>query len=348
MSDKINAEYLRYYERYGDPTPQLHSAYDSWLDDMSNRDDAQLVPFEFDLERYPEQSIYVPKIDACDTHPKIPDVLYYGGIHLIMARSLGALAYRRLLHQFKNQPVSMDDSSLLADRLVANREEGRNTMVVTSHFTFPELGYFKALRFQTNKDRPNIDKGGVLLSKLMTRQSYKGKEIVDYFSPSANIYFSYPKSASAEKHSVPTGAMMLGNALFMKSLKPDLERGGLELDAALTGKQIVSHRNENDELDYYEIPDIDLASAKLIEGFDDIVGATLIKSPATNRWEMRIGEVLDVQELLKTNSSAAIVDSIYDEIAISVEEITGKDVVYSKLAPKLGRLAVTQKNKMNN
>ena len=343
MSEMESGEYSKFYARWGDPTPELHGAYDSWLDDMSGREGAQFVPFEFDLQRHPEQSIYVPKIDACDTHPKVPDLLYYGGINVVMARSLGALAYCRLLQQFNHQPVSSDDSSMLKDRLIANQKEGKNTMAVTSHFTFPELGYFKALRFQTKKDRPNIDMGGVLLNKLMSRQTYKGKKIVDYFSPSANVYFSYPKSVSAEKHDVPKGATMLGNALFMKSLKPDLKKGGLEFDAALTGKQIILHRNETDEIDHYEIPAVDSASAKLIEGFDDIFGATLIKSPVSGRWEMEIGEVLDVQGLLKTNTSAEIVDSLYEEIAKSVETFTGKEVDYHKLAPRLGKTAITQR-----
>jgi hypothetical protein len=212
MSAELCNDYQRYHKRWGDPTPKLHSVYDSWLEDMSNREGAQLVPIEFDLERYPEQSIYVPKIDACDNHSEIRDALYYDGIDVFMARSLGSLAYHRLSDQLNNQSVSSDDTSLLTNRLIDNQKKGKNTMVVTSHFTFPELGYFKALRFQSKHDRPNINKGGVLLNKIMSRQSYDGKKVVDHFSPSANVYFSYPKSASAEKYGVPIGVTMLGNA----------------------------------------------------------------------------------------------------------------------------------------
>lgn len=348
MLDKLPADYSNFKKHYGDPTEELHGAYDSWLDDMASREGTQFVPFEFDLKRYPEQGIYEPKIDAHDPHSHMPDVLYYAGIKMKMVRSLGALAYLRLSDQLNHQPVSADDSSLLTQRLIANQHEGKNTMVVTSHFTFPELGYFKALRFLGKSDRPNIDLGGVLLNKLMTRQSYKGKKIVDHFTPAANVYFSYPKSTSAEKHGVPKGATMLGNALFMKVIKPDLKKGGLELDAALTGKQIVTRKDENGELDHYEIPEVDPSSAKLIEGFDDIFGATIIKSPVTGRFEMRIGDVLDIQELLKTNSTAEIVDSIYADIARSVERFTGKEVDYHELAPRLGKLATDMSGQDND
>ncbi len=342
MSEEFCNGYSRYYKRWGDPTPELHIAYDSWLEDMSNREGAQLVPVEFDLGRHPEQSIYVPKINAYDAHPEIPDALYYGGIDVFMARSLGSVAYSRLTDQLKNQSVSSHDTSSLTERLIASQKEGRNAMVVTSHFTFPELGFVRALIFQAKHDRPNIGKDGVVLGKIMSRLSLDNKKVVDHFSPSANVYFSYPKSASAEKHGVPIGATMLGNALFMKVLRPDLQKGGLELHAALTGKQIVPHHKENGELDHYEIPAIDPASAKLIESFDDIFGATIIKSPITDSWQMKIGEVLDVQELLKTNSSAEIVDSIYGEIARSIESFTGKEVEYHKLVQRIGKSAIKQ------
>ena len=340
MSEETNNMYERFFQRFGDPTVELHAAYDAWLKDQSSREGAKLVPFEFDLEAYPEQSVYVPKIDGCDKYPNVPDKLYYAGFKVKMMRSLGAFAYNRLLHEFRHQTVSPDDSSLLMDRLINNQKEGKNTMVVTSHFTFPELGYFKAIRFQGKHDRENISKGGVLLNKLMTRQSYKDEKLVDQFSPVANVYFSYPKSASAEKYGVPRGASMLGNGFFREALKADLKKGGLELDVALTGRQIITSRNGDGEIDHYEIPDIDPASVKLIESFDEIFGATLIMSPVTNRWEMGIGEVYDIKQMLKTNNSADIVDSVYSGIAKSVESFTRKDTIYSKLAPRLGKLAI--------
>lgn len=342
MSEVLHGEYEKFYRRWGDPTIELHSAYDSWLDDMSSREGAELVPFEFDLEKNPEQSIYVPKIDAKDPYPEAPDSAYYEAAKMKMINSVGDSAQSRLLEQLANQPISSDDSRLLIDRLIANRKQGRNTMIVTSHFTFTELGYFKVLRFLQEQDRQNINKSGILVSKLMTRQSYGGKKLVDQFRSMSNTYFSYPKSASAEKHGVPKNATMLGNALFMKVVKPDLEKGGFELDAALTGKQIVPIKNSDGEIKYYEVPNIDSSSVKLIEKFDDIFGVTLINSPVTNQWEMKIGSVLDVKELLKTNNSAQIVDLIYADIAKSVEIFTGKEVDYKKVSSNLGRVATTQ------
>lgn len=333
-------EFARFKKRYDDHTPQLHASYDSWLADMAAREGSMLVPFEFDLSKHPEQSIYCPKLDAKDPYPNLPNWLYYTIFDYRMTRSLGSLAYRRLLSETKNHPASSEDPTFLPNRLIRNQAEGKNTIVVTSHFTFPELGYFKALRFRAKKDRPNIHKSGVLLNKLMTRQAYRGTKLVDRFTPVSDVYFSYPRSSSALRHKVPSDATRPGNALFMKSLKPALARGGLEFDAALTGKQIVAKKDDNNNLTHYEIPEVDPESAKLLERFDDALGATLIKSPVTQKWELRIGDVIDIQEALKTQSSAEIVDAMYLDIARSVEELTKTDVEYSRLAPKIGKLAM--------
>jgi len=339
MNEELRLTCEKFRARWGDPTEELHAAYDPWLADMASRPGNLLEPIEFDLEKHPEQGIFKPKIDALDPYPKwMPDRLYYAGIDIKMVRSLGLLAYTQLLDQMRQQPVSSDDPSLLVDRLMANQrgdengENKRNTMWVTSHINFQELGYSKALRLRAKKDRANIGSNGVLFNKLMTRQTYMGETLVDTFRPASNIYFSSPISASSERFGVPENASRIVNALFLKALKPDLAKGGLEMDAALTGKQIVRVNDENGQLDHYEIPEINPSSAELIRGFHDIVGSTIVKSPGTGKWRMGIGDVINVEELLKTNSPAEIVDSVYRDIAKSVEEFTGTDVVYRPLA----------------
>ena len=58
MSEKFCNGYSKYYSRWGDPTEELHSAYDSWLEDMSGREGAQFVPFEYDLNSFDIFSLY--------------------------------------------------------------------------------------------------------------------------------------------------------------------------------------------------------------------------------------------------------------------------------------------------
>lgn len=327
-------KYPRLYARYGDPTEELHrpdGPYDKWLRDMSTREDAQFEPVEFDPNLHRGQLVYVPKLEAKDQFPNLPDWLYYTGVNVKLARSLGARAFFRLSHQLRHQPVSLDDSRPLIDRLVADQLEGKNTMVVSSHFTFTEMGNIKALCFGAKEDRPRISQGGLVMNKLMASQTYKGKDIVDHFTPIGNVYFSYPISASSEKHGVPMSATNLGNALFKTVLRADLAKGGLELDVALTGKQVVRVNDENNELDHYEIPEIISSSAKLVKDFDNLVAITLIDSPVTGRQEMDIGEVYDIQELRKANSPEEIVDFVYGgEIVRSIRERTGKEVDYHK------------------
>ena len=343
MAAKSEAEiYNRFKERHYDPTEFLNEPdgpYDKWLEDMFKRPDSTLVPFEFDLENNPEQSVAVPKIEALDPYKNIPDIIYYVGLKLKMVRMLGTTTFK-LLDQLKNQQASPDDSRTLVERLAENRLQNKNTLIVTSHFTFPELGLFKGLRFIAERDRPNISNNGVLLNKIMTRQKYSDKKLIDQFKPISNIYFSYPKSESAKKHGVPDEITNLGNALLMSTLKPDLREGGVELDIALTGKQIVTIPKDNGKIDHYKIPIIDLASARLIESFDDMFSATIIKSPFSGEWIMDIGNVVDIKESLKTMSSAEIVDALYMGIKESIEHITCEDVVYTPIVTSLGKTAI--------
>jgi hypothetical protein len=341
---ECDERYLKYRNKFGDPTESLCKLYGPWQKDIAKRDGAQLFPMDFDPVTQRGQNFFVPKLDAKDQFPNLPDWLYYAGVDVKLARSLGVAALIRLSSQLRHQPTSDDDSRPLIGRLVENHKNGRNTMVVTSHFTFPELGYFNGLRFCAERDRPNIDKRGILVNKLMAFQKFKGKSIADHFTPVGNVYFSYPKTASAVKYEIPKCTTLLGNAIFKRELRTDLKKRGLELDAALTGTQMVTHRRDNGEVDHYEMPQIDSASTTLVEDFDDIFGTTLIKSPVTRRWEMEISQLYDVHELLKSYSSAGVVDLLYGHsgIARSVENITGKEVDYHKISTDIGKQAIEQ------
>lgn len=345
---KYGDDKFRYYKRRGDQTVALHESYDPWLEDMKNRKGNLLEPIEFNLKKHPEQNIFVSKIDARDPYWYLPDALYYHFFNKKMERSLGKQDYYRLLEQFNEHPTSSDDPTPLHDRLIKNHIEGRNTMIVSSHITFHELGYIAGIMHRGKENRHNISQNGVLYNKLMTRQSYKGRPLTDQFSPISNIYLSSPKSSSAIKYGVPQDAAMIVNALFLKDLNTDLDNGGLELQAALTGKQIEQIMNDNGELTNYNITNIDPASANLIKGFDDIIGITLMMSPITNQWEMKIGELIDIKEELKNNSPAEIVDSLYENIAMAIQDLTHKDVTYCKLAPELAKRAIAKSQQILN
>lgn len=340
VQEILSGPYGRFYERFGDPTPELHAAYDSWLADMATRPGTRLEPFEFDLEAHPEQSIYVPKIDVQPAHPRLPDSLYYPLFRMMLMRSLGVLATGGLVNQMREQPSSPNDPTTLAERLNINQAEGKNTLVVTSHINFQEFGYVRGLRHLAKRDRKNVDKCGAVLNSLMTRQKYKGRKLVDRFTQIGNFYKSSPVSASAEKHGVPVGASRLSNALFAKVLKADLESGGQEIDTALTGSEVKTKFDENNNFSHYLIPEVHPSSAKLLESFDDAVGITLVGPPIIDKWRMHIGELLDVQELLKSNDSAEVTDMIYADIQKALERFTGRDVVYSHVAHQIGNTAL--------
>ena len=340
MSEAQYGEFSRFYERYGDPTPELHQAYDSWLEDMSAREGSALAPYEFDLDKHPEQDIWRPVTEAKPEYALVPDFYYYRKFNQALSRSIGQTCVSRLIEEFSQRPASSDDPTPLGERLKKDRRDDKNLMVVTSHFSFNELGYVRALRHLTQRDRKDIDHNGVLMNKIMSRQSYKDKTLVDHFRPLGNIHWSYPKSKSAEKHEVPKNAMILGNALFVKTLRPLLTKGGYTMDVALTGSEVKKAVKENGEFSHYYLPDVDPASANLVKDFHNILPVTMINDSVDGQWKMQIGDLLDVEELVKSEYSAEqITDMVYANIVPAIEKFTRKEVTYRKLYKPIGRAA---------
>jgi hypothetical protein len=324
-----------------DISRNLHQKYDNWLSDMAKRSDAELVPFDFDVAKHPEQDVNVSKIEAVDPYFFLPDFIYYAALRRVMSRSMGGVAVGKLLSELKSQPTSSENDELLIETLKDDQKLGKNTMFVTSHFSFSELGYFKALRFYAKKDRPNSNRGGVLLNKLMTRQSLNGKKLVEMFVPFSNVYFSYPKSASAVKFNIPNEIMRMGNVLVTRDIIKDLKNGGLEMDVALTGKQIMAKRDEAGRVEKYIMPEIDSSSVGLVGRFDNIIGATLIRTPEGNDWMMKIGDLIDIKSSVNSGRSLyEIVAMVYDDIVASVENFTQKEVDSDNLFRSLGRSAI--------
>ncbi|NTW62064.1 hypothetical protein HGB25_01475 [Candidatus Saccharibacteria bacterium] len=302
--------------------------YDQWLENMAARPGAILKPMKFDPDKYPEQKFAVPELPAQDPYNMVPDALYYWEFRRRWAQKLGGRAvWESLSTQLGSCPTSSVDNTPIMEKTAELMDEGKNVMVVTSHFTFEELGFFKALRFEMRHDRERMSKIGTVVNKLMSRQSLGGKSVVRQFAQCSNVYFSFPRSTSSQMFGVPSDIMESGNVqMLRRALLPDLRRNpGHEVDIALTGKQII--RGEG----FYEIPEIDPASASLVGLFDYIYGATMIKSPYVDSWKLSVGELIDVREAKKNGSVLDVVDRVYEPISRSVAEFTGVETVYHKV-----------------
>ena len=334
-------KYERFYKRSGDLTYELHAGYDRWLDNMSGRQGNQLVPIELDLIKHPEQGIYMSKIDAHDPYPKLlPDWIFEAGVRHTLDRSLGSKNVAALLDQLNDQSFSSKDDRSLVDVLNEYQDAGKNIMIVTSHFTFAELGYIKALMFLAKHDRSRIGQGGIILSKLMTRQSYDDKPVIDHFKKGANLYFSSPVSANAEKFGVPKDAMNLCNTLFLTEYKADLKKGGQQIDAALTGRQVYSFKDSYSNKEYLRIPEVNENSAKLTNNIDGaMVFMAMAYSPITKRWEMHISDAVDMENLTIEDKIREI-DFGYASFSKFIEKCIGKETIYYSIVHKLGEQAI--------
>lgn len=334
MSEIKDVEYYTKSNRYDRLLNAPGGPYDQWLNDMANRPGALLTPIAFNPGRYPEQTFREPKREAHDPYSFVPDNLYYKLFRRKWAGMMGGIAvWDSLTEQIRQTPTSLEDNTPVMDTVAGLMDEGKNVLTVTSHYSFEELGYFKALRFALRRDRSRLDRIDTVINKLMARQSIKGKPIIRQFTKYSNVYFSYPKTASSRKFEVPEEIIEDGNRQMLRTLVSDLRmtNPGHEVDIALTGKQIVTIRSDDGRLDHYDIPDIDPSSAGLVKLFDYAYGATMVKSPKTGEYELVIGDLIDVKKRLQTGKPEDVVDEIYEPIAESVERITGVETVYRRL-----------------
>lgn len=344
MEKSFSERAERLLARYEEVEVPMHRAFDAWVADHENRPGSKRGALPYDPERYPAQTIRESKTPAHDEQPWLPDSLYYNKLTAKLAVSLGPLALRQLKRQLARHPTSHEDPFPISTSLIRAQEMEQNTVVVTPHFQISEIGYFKALRFIVKRDRPRLNRSAILLNKMMSRQSYRGKPLTEVFRPVANILWSLPKSESSRKYGVPAAATMGVNALLANEIRAELEAGGLELDLAPTGSELKPIF-ENGHVAGYEFPEIDGSSVQLIKNFDNILPAALIKHPASTdiqkRWKMYIGELQPIKKFLEAGSPEDLVDGIFLNFKEQIEDYTQLPVRYKQLAQKIGRSALT-------
>ena len=326
MPMEFEQQRAKLISRLSDPNDEkgYFDAASKWALNIAGRKGSVLGAMKHNEKRHPEQKLTVSKLEAKDPFGLVPDNLYYRGIDLILSGMIGKEDYQLLTEQFQAQTVSPDSSELLIDRLAENQRQGLNTMIALGHYALFDMGIVRGLVLRANEDRANIGSTGVLLNNLMTMQSYHGVGLVNYFRPTANIYFCSPKSESAKIFGVPKGAEALANSLFMLDLRHDLGRGGLELYAAMTGKQIMPIEKDG-RLLKYQMPEI--PSANYIRGFDQMVGVTIAKSQSNGHWGMEVSGVVDVRASLAQSKPEEVVEALYDGIALSVGNITDVETI---------------------
>lgn len=306
-------------------------AVSRWANDIESRPDSVLKAIKSSKHLSSDQRITTSKIDVVDPFRLLPDQIYYKGLDLLLGNVVGFDDYKKMTSRVQTKTVSVDSPELLLDRLEENRKNSKNTMIAMGHFALFDVGIARGLMLRASESRDSMSSSAVLLNKLMASQKYRGISLMKYFKYTGNVFFSSPKSNSAEKFEVPKKAERMINALFMMDLKKAMGKGGLELYAALTGSQVTSDK-EDGQVVRYRMPDIHPSSARLISGFDDLVGITMAKSPSSGHWGMEISDVCDVRKALESNSAEDVVGDLYKGMSKSIENITGIETI----PPQLG------------
>jgi hypothetical protein len=166
------------------------------------------------------------------------------------------------------------------------------------------------------------------LGKNMTREGYRGKKLVSHFTPVGHVYWTNQKTESALKWNIPADTGRLVSALMLAQMnRIDMAEGGMEIDVAPTGSEMIPTLDEKEEIVGYEFPFIDVASASMMTKFDNILINSLIKDPK-KKWRLYIGDLIKTADLLKTMTPEEVVRYVFEDMRLAVEDITQKPVIY--------------------
>lgn len=328
---------------------ELHVKYTPWGEAMSKRSGGELVLIEHDEDRYPGQNIYETVVEARDPNPAASDKAIYGGVEKQLEGSLGEESYVELMNQLLTQPVSSEDPRTLIEFFAINREQGNNTMFLSPHTFYMEIAILSHLRFVAEQGRKDINWNAIVMSKLLSRMSRGGVPVLEAARATTNVLLSSPISENTIDYKIPLGAVNVMNPLFKRSYRSFMEKRkgkkGVELDVALTGRQVISYPDGavGEDIKGFEIPDLAPTSVNLVRDADYIVPWMLLRSPVTGKPKMIIDDVIDVQKGIENNKTPLqIVLPIYAEMAGHIETFTGIDVDYPGSTRKLGRQVIAE------
>lgn len=336
------------YDPDGTLSEELHIKYTPWGKAMSERSGGELVLIEHDEDRYLGQNIYETVVEARDPNPGASDKAIYGSVEKQLEGSLGEESYVELMNQLLTQPVSSEDPMTLIELLAINREQGNNTMFLSPHTSYMEIAILSHLRFVAEQGRGHINRNAIVMSKLLSRMSRGGVPVLEAARSTTNIILSSPISENTIDYDIPLGAVNVINPLFKRSYRSLMEKRvgkkGVELDVALTGRQVISYPKGavGEDIEGFEMPEVAPTSAELIRHGDYIVPWTLLRSPVTGKPKMIIDGVIDVQKELESKTPLEIVRPIFVGMAGHIENFTGKYVDYPGSPRKLGRQVIAE------
>ena len=235
-----------------DRDASLHEALGRWAEDHARRY-PEVGVLEYDPASRPEQ-----RIDTFKSAIRVAPGGLDGTVRALFEQTMGPAA--------ANAVAALNEGP--RDQLAAALEAGKSVVVLVSHAGgFEDMGVFPGALAVTLAEPALVARNGVIVNKVMTRETYGGHPIRDLYRPFANVYWVIPDTENAERWGLDDDTARYVNVNATRMLVGDM-KAGVILSLAPGGSAMRQIRDSSGALVSLEIPEIGSGTMNLISRFD--------------------------------------------------------------------------------
>ena len=297
----------------------LHEALGRWAADHASRY-AEIGVLDYEPDARPEQRIETSRSPVETTQPA-------PALRATLVATMGEAANSALTAISTPGVDGVSPRDALASALAARE----SVAVLVSHAGgFEDMGVFAGSVAVALEQPELIARNGVIVNKVMTRETYAGHPIRDLYRYFANVYWVIPDTENMARWGLDDDLARSLNVNATRTLVGDMKEGMI-LTVAPGGSAMRQTRDASGALVSLEIPAIASGTVNLLSRFDDYMcGASWQDAIALGplrpieRWDNRAD---------REAGRARLMQSVLDEMAALTEELAGVPVTVEEDNP---------------
>jgi hypothetical protein len=233
----------------------LHKALERWAADHARRYD-QIGMLDYDPVRFVAQQIGTSVTPGAVVRPSLET------LRQTYVRTAGAVA---------EQTLAAFETRSIGERIRDSVERGRSVAVLCAHADGLDdaAGFAGAVAVAMHGSQAAM-RNGVILNKVMSRETFAGVPITNLLGAFANIYWVIPDSESARRWGISERALRYVNSLGIRSLLAAV-RDGAAITFAPAGSAMIPSFDGDGNLVGLRFPPVGRATMKLLTRFDSYV-----------------------------------------------------------------------------
>jgi hypothetical protein len=315
-------------ETISDSTLKLEHSLDNWAQSLIARhgnNHLTLIPYDPNNEY---QSIDLVKLGP--DKPSIDQAFQHG------CAAIGRENFAPFMGDIKRLQDG-SKHSYGAMRLIRARlgVKNNNVALTTNHVDLMDLALAQTALYRALEDDSIANQSGIIVNKAMTRIAYDGLPVVDLLRKSGSIYFTLPRSASAESFGITEEDSVSFNRRMGRQLASDLRELTNEGKSMLLSVAMSGSTARRSVEPYLEIPRIESTTEKFVLSRFNFVIPMSLYMPNLSQGK----EWYKLHPPTKL-SSGSDVDTLMETLSADTSELTGQPVIYKKYSV-MGRSAIS-------